>query len=64
LYDHEGVDMSERTAEPVTAPQPDESLERKRWAELRAAAYNGRLWPEGFKLVDELHDLHPEWRSQ
>jgi hypothetical protein len=32
--------------------------------ELRAAAYNGRLWPVGFKLVDELHDLHPKWRAQ
>jgi hypothetical protein len=64
MDDREGVDMSERTAEQATGPQPDVAADRKRWTELRTDAYNGQLWPEGFKLVDELHDLHPEWRAQ
>ena len=56
--------MAETTAEQATDPQPDEASDRKSWEELRAAAYLGQLWPAGFKLVDQLHDRHPEWRGE
>jgi hypothetical protein len=69
--DQEGVDMLERSAEPATEPQRndddgdrDESLDRMCWKALRRAANYGRLLPEGFRLIDVLHDLHPEWRAE
>jgi hypothetical protein len=64
--DQEGVDMCERTAEPATGAleAPDDAIDRSVWTKLRRAAHRGLLLPEGFKLVDELHDLHPEWRAQ
>jgi hypothetical protein len=60
--DRKGVDMTERTAEQATVAQPDE--DRTRWGKLRAAAYMGRLWPDGFKELDAIHARHPEWRNE
>jgi hypothetical protein len=66
--------MLERTAEPANEHQPDtavegvtvpgDAMDRECWKTLRSAAYNGRLQPQGFVLVDIIHALHPEWRVE
>jgi hypothetical protein len=64
--------MSERTAEQATDAQPSdddvtvpgEAVDRECWKTLRKAAYQGRLQPDGFVLVDIIHAQHPEWRAQ
>jgi hypothetical protein len=49
--------------EPVPAA-PDPDIDRAAWERLRRAAYRGLLLPEGFNLVDQLHDLYPHWREE
>jgi hypothetical protein len=46
------------------AAAPDPIVDRTIWERLRRAASRGQLQPEGFKLVDLLHDLYPHWRAQ
>lgn len=38
--------------------------DRARWLVLRRAARLGHLEPEGVRLLDEIHDRHPDWREE
>jgi hypothetical protein len=49
---------------PPTRPAADPAIDRALWERLRRAASRGLLQPEGFRLVDLLHDLYPQWRAQ
>jgi hypothetical protein len=51
-------------AAPSRQAAPDPVVDRALWVRLRRAAAVGHLQPEGFALVDELHELHPEWRAE
>lgn len=44
--------------------RPSDASDRARWLVLRRAAHLGHLQPEGFQLVDEIHERHPEWREE
>jgi hypothetical protein len=52
--------------EPVleAADGRDPVIDRMTWERLRRAASWGRLLPEDFQLVDELHGLYPDWREE
>lgn len=56
--------MTAISEEPAPAAGPDPVVDRAVWERLRRAAYKGQLQGEGMQLVDELHDLYPEWRDQ
>ncbi|WP_160311093.1 hypothetical protein [Streptacidiphilus anmyonensis] len=46
------------------AAGPDPVVDRAIWERLRRAAYLGLLLPEGLTLLDQLHDLYPDWREE
>jgi hypothetical protein len=58
------VTASSTAGAPSGRSAADPDVDRALWERLRRAASRGLLQPEGFRLVDELHDLHPEWRAQ
>lgn len=50
--------------EPTPVLRRTDAGDRAQWLTLRRAAHLGQLQPEGFELVDQLHDRHPEWRKE
>ncbi|WP_042388395.1 hypothetical protein [Streptacidiphilus melanogenes] len=56
--------MRSPAEEPTPAAGPDPVVDRAVWERLRRSAYRGHLLPEGFALVDQLHDLYPAWREE
>lgn len=39
-------------------------IDRVQWETLRRAAHLGHLQPEGMRLLDQIHERHPEWREE
>ncbi|WP_042364064.1 hypothetical protein [Streptacidiphilus neutrinimicus] len=58
------VAASTASGAPPARPAPDHAVDRALWERLRRAAYRGHLLPEGFAVLDELHDRYPEWREE
>lgn len=48
----------------VPALRPTDAGDRAQWLTLRRAAQLGHLQPEGFELVDRIHERHPTWREE
>lgn len=38
--------------------------ERALWESLRRDAFQGRLWPEGDRELQQIHARHPEWLEE
>ncbi|WP_152648666.1 hypothetical protein [Streptacidiphilus anmyonensis] len=58
------VTASSTAAVSPPRPAPDPDVDRAVWERLRSTAFKGHLLPEGFALLDQLHDLYPHWRTE